>query len=61
MLLLLKTNNGTIFLKKGKWEQAMMEDDAVKATYLKPEIHAKYREMRREGGAVDYNFLYSKK
>lgn len=39
----------------------MMEDGAVKATYLKPEIHAKYREMRREGGTVDYNFLYSKK
>lgn len=39
----------------------MMEDEAVKATYLDPTVHAKYREMRREGGSVDYNFLLNKK
>jgi glutathione S-transferase len=41
----------------GQWEKDMIGDDAVKESYLSPQIHAQYRKMRRSGGKVDYDFL----
>ncbi|CAL8082792.1 unnamed protein product [Orchesella dallaii] len=40
-----------------QWEKAMMEDDAVKESYLSPDIHVQYRNMRRSGGPINYDFL----
>ena len=34
----------------------MIEDDAVKVTYMNAETHAKYIKMRRSGN-VDYDIL----
>ncbi|ODN05183.1 Pyrimidodiazepine synthase [Orchesella cincta] len=39
------------------WEKAMIADDAVKESYLSPEIHAKYRSMKRSGEPINYDFL----
>jgi len=44
------------FKKLNEWKEAMKEDDAVKITYLKPEIHAEFINSIRTGN-TNYDIL----
>lgn len=44
------------FPKILEWRLNMIEDEAVKVSYLDPEIHAKYF-LSRQAGTPDYDML----
>jgi hypothetical protein len=44
------------FVFQSEWEEAMKEDDAVKVTYITPEIHAQFIQSFKAGNP-DYDIL----
>lgn len=50
----------SVFFFQVQWEKDMINDDAVKESYLSPLIHAEYRQMRRDGRDLDYDFMHKK-
>jgi hypothetical protein len=44
------------FVFQGEWQKAMKEDEAVKVTYITPEIHAEFINSFKAGN-VNYDIL----